>query len=371
MAKVKEDYYKILEVARNAEAVEIKASYRRMAMKYHPDRNPGNKEAEERFKEVNEAFSVLSDDSKRQVYDTYGHEGLNNSGAGGFHGGGFADINDIFSSVFGDMFGGSFGGQRAGGSRSRAQRGNDLKLDIEITLEEAFSGLDTPVQYDQMDTCAECEGTGAQKGTGTRTCSTCHGSGVVQFSQGFFSMRQACPDCGGQGTILEHPCKKCHGGGREKSRKTITVKVPAGIRTGMTLRVSNGGDIGTKGGGYGDLYIEVHVKKHKVFSREGDDLVLEVPLPFTTAALGGKIKVPNILKEEQELTITKGTQYGTVYTVKGQGMPHIGKRGFGDLKVVTLIEVPKKLSKKQKELLEELDKEAGPKESFLEKLFKK
>ncbi|ACC98849.1 Chaperone protein DnaJ [Elusimicrobium minutum Pei191] len=371
MAKQKEDYYKILEVTRNATSVEIKSSYRRMAMKYHPDRNPGNKEAEERFKEVNEAFSILSDPQKKQVYDNYGHDGLNNGGfGGGFQGGGFTDINDIFSSVFGDMFGGSFGGGKA--RRNSPQRGSDLKMDVNITLEEAFSGLDFPLNYSHMDNCSECQGSGAEKGSKLKTCSTCGGSGVVQFNQGFFSMRQTCPDCGGQGSITEHPCKKCSGSGKEKVKKTITVKIPAGIRSGMTLRVSDGGDIGSKGGGYGDLYIEVTVKKHKIFERNEDDLILEMPVSFATAAMGGKIKVPNILKEELGLTIEKGTQYGTIYTIKDQGMPKIAKRGFGDLKVIAIIEVPKKLSKKQKELLEEFEKEdSESKKSFLEKVFNK
>ncbi|MCL2887773.1 MAG: molecular chaperone DnaJ [Elusimicrobia bacterium] len=364
----KEDYYKTLEVAKNASGAEIKSSYRRLAMKYHPDRNPGNKESEEKFKSVNEAFSVLSDEEKRRMYDAYGHEGV--SGAGNFHGGGFADINDIFNSVFGDVFGGSFSGAFGGRARSGAQRGSDLKLDIEITLEEAFTGLDTPVQYDAMDSCQECGGTGAQPGTHSKTCPTCRGSGVVQFSQGFFSMRQMCPDCAGQGTVLEHPCKKCRGNGRQKTKKNITVKVPAGIREGMTLRVPNAGDLGLKGGGYGDLYIEVHVKKHKIFTREEEDLVLEVPVSFPTAALGGKIKVPNILKETLEVTVAKGTQHGTAVKISGAGMPKLGKRGFGDLKVIILIDVPKNLTSKQRELLEAFEKENSEDKSFFEKLFK-
>jgi len=365
----KEDYYKTLEVARNAGGAEIKSSYRRLAMKFHPDRNPGNKDAEEKFKSVNEAFSVLSDEEKRRVYDEYGHEGL--SGAGGFHSEGFADINDIFNSVFGDMFGGSFRGAFGGGrAKSGAARGSDLKLDIEITLEEAFTGLDTPVEYTVMDACGECGGTGAQKGTQTKTCPTCRGAGVVQFSQGIFSMRQMCPDCGGQGTILEHPCKKCRGGGRQKNKKTVTVKVPAGIRTGMTLRVAGAGDLGVKGGGRGDLYIEVHVKEHKIFRRDEDDLILEVPVSYATAALGGKIKAPNILKESVEITVGKGTQYGEIIKISGAGMPRLGKRGFGDMKVVVLIEVPKNLTSKQRELLEAFEKENSGNESFFDKLFK-
>ena len=369
----KEDYYKILEVAKNADGAEIKSSYRRLAMKYHPDRNPGNKESEEKFKSVNEAFSVLSDDEKRKMYDAYGHEGVN--GAGGFHSGGFADINDIFNSVFGDVFGGSFGGgfsEAFGGRRARsgAERGSDLKLDVEITLEEAFTGLDAPVEYDAMDACSECSGTGAQPGTNSKTCPTCRGAGVVQFSQGFFSMRQMCPDCGGAGSILEHPCKKCRGSGRQKTKKNITVKVPAGIRTGMTLRVPGAGDLGVKGGGRGDLYIEITVKDHKIFKREEDDLVLQVPVSFATAALGGKIKVPNILKESVEITVGKGTQHSAVIKIPGAGLPKLGKRGFGDLKVIIMIDVPKNLTSKQRELLEAFEKENSGEKSFFDKLFK-
>ncbi|MDR0292383.1 MAG: molecular chaperone DnaJ [Elusimicrobium sp.] len=367
----KEDYYKILEVAKNATGAEIKSSYRRLAMKYHPDRNPGNKESEEKFKSVNEAFSVLSDEEKRGLYDSYGHEGV--SGASGFHGGGFADINDIFSSVFGDVFGGSFSNAFGGRTRSGAQRGADLKLDIEITLEEAFTGLDSPVEYSAMDACQECGGTDAQPGTRSKTCPTCRGSGVVQFSQGFFSMRQMCPDCAGQGTVLEHPCKKCKGGGRQKTKKTITVKVPAGIRSGMTLRVANAGDLGLKGGGYGDLYIEVHVREHKIFERAEDDLILRVPVSFATAALGGKIKAPNILKETLEVTVPKGSPHGTVVKISGAGMPKLGKKGFGDLNVIILIDVPKNLTSRQKELLEAFEKESSEADggkSFFEKIFK-
>jgi len=369
MAK-KEDYYSVLGVDRNADQDELKRAYRKMAMKYHPDRNPGNPEAEEKFKNINEAFEVLSNPQKRQIYDNYGEEGLNGAGAGGFHGG-FSGFEDIFSSVFGDMFGGSFGG---GSARARRpQRGNDLKQEVEITLEEAYSGLEREVSYNRVDTCDVCHGTGAQEGSGRKTCPTCRGSGVVQFSQGFFSMRQACPDCGGQGSILEKPCKSCKGTGRQRSKSNLKVKIPAGVREGIVLRVPNGGDIGTNDGGYGDLYIETHVKKHKIFQRDGDDLVLEIPVSFPQAALGAAVKLQNILKEEIKVIIPEGSQYGKVISIEGQGMPVLGKTGRkGNLRVVLNVEVPKKLTSRQKKIIEELSKafeEEGSKKSLFEKLF--
>ena len=366
----KEDYYSVLGVDRNADENELKRAYRKMAMKYHPDRNPGNPEAEEKFKNINEAFEVLSNPQKRQLYDTYGVEGLNGTGAGGFHGG-FGGFEDIFSSVFGDMFGGSFGG---GGARARRpQRGNDLKQEVSITLEEAYSGLEREVSYNRVDTCDVCHGTGAQEGSGRKTCPTCRGSGVVQFSQGFFSMRQSCPDCGGQGSILEKPCKACKGTGRQRSKANLKVKIPAGVREGIVLRVPNGGDIGTNDGGYGDLYIQTHIKKHKIFQRDGDDLVLEIPVCFPQAALGAVIKLQNILKEEIKVIIPEGSQHGEVICVEGQGMPVLGKAGKkGNLRVVLNVEIPKKLTPRQKKIIEELSQafeEEGNKKSLFEIIF--
>lgn len=364
---MKEDYYKILDIERTATEVEIKSAFRRQAMKYHPDRNPGNKEAEEQFKKVNEAFSVLSDPQKRQMYDQYGHDGVNSAGGfSGFNAGGFGDINDIFSSVFGDMFGGGFGG-RAG--KPRAQRGDDLKVDVELSLEEAFMGKEEEVSYTRLDSCSVCHGTGAQEGSARKTCRSCGGRGTVTYSQGFISMRQTCPDCGGKGTVVEKPCTKCHGSGAERVKETLKVKIPSGVRTGVTLRVANGGDIGTNGGGFGDLYVEVHVKEHKIFRREGDDLVLDAPITYPQAVLGGTIKVPTIEGKEMEVTIPKGTQFGTVLKVQGNGMPRLGKKGFGDLLVHVQIEVLKKPTARQKELLEQLAEETGGKKSFFKELF--
>ena len=363
---MKEDYYQILGIERTAGEAEIKSAFRRQAMKYHPDRNPGNKQAEEQFKKVNEAFSVLSDPQKKQIYDQYGHEGLNGAGGfGGFNASGFGDINDIFGSMFGDIFGGGF---RRGG-KPRAQRGEDLKLDVTLSLGEAFAGKEIPVEYTRLDNCSACDGSGAAPGSARKTCRSCGGTGTVTYSQGFFSMRQVCPDCGGRGTVVEKPCSACRGSGTKRVKEKITVKVPSGVRSGITLRVSNGGDIGTNGGGFGDLYVEVHVKEHTIFRREGDDLILDAQITYPQAVLGGSIKVQTIEGKEIEVEIPKGTQFGEVLKVQGNGMPKLGKKGFGDLLINVKIEVPKKPTARQKELLEELAKETGGKKSFFKELF--
>lgn len=367
---MKEDYYEILGVSRTASDAEIKSAFRRAAMKCHPDRNPGDKAAEEQFKKVNEAFSVLSDPQKKQMYDQYGHEGV--SGAGGFNGfnaSGFADVGDIFGSMFGDIFGGGFGNAASG--RSRTRRGEDLKTDISLTLEEAYQGIERDVSYTRVDRCSVCGGTGAEEGSSTKTCRSCNGRGQVVYQQGFFSMRQTCPDCGGRGTVVEKPCKKCRGTGTERVKENIKVKVPSGVRSGVTLRVSNGGDIGQNGGGYGDLYVEIQVKKHKIFERDGDDLCLDATITFPQAVLGGSIKVPTIDGKEREVKIPKGTQFGEVLVMQGCGMPKLGKKGFGDLRIRVNIDVPKKPTARQKELLEALAEETGGKKSFFEKLFDK
>lgn len=366
---MKEDYYEILGISRTASETEIKSAFRRQAMKYHPDRNPGNKQAEEQFKKINEAFSVLSDPQKKQMYDQYGHDGVN-AGAGGFNGfnaSGFADVGDIFGSVFGDIFGGGFGSARNG--KPRAQRGEDLKVDVDLTLEQAYSGLEKEVSYTRVDRCSACGGTGAEEGSSVKTCRSCNGSGSVVYRQGFFSMRQTCPDCGGKGTVVEKPCKKCRGSGVERVKENITVKIPSGVRTGVTLRVNNGGDIGINGGGYGDLYVEMHVQEHKIFKRDGDNLVIDATITYPQAVLGGSIKVPTIEGKELEVTIPKGTQFGEVLKMQGCGMPKLNKKGFGDLLINVKIEVLKRPTARQKELLEELAKETGGKKSFFEKLF--
>ncbi|MBR4591677.1 MAG: J domain-containing protein, partial [Elusimicrobiaceae bacterium] len=268
---------------------------------------------------------------------------------------------------FGDVFGGGF--SRRGG-KPRAQRGEDLKVDVTLTLEEAFSGKEAPIEYTRMDNCSACDGSGAAPGSARKTCRSCNGTGTVTYSQGFFSMRQVCPDCGGRGTVVEKPCSVCRGSGTKRVKENITVKIPSGVRSGITLRFSNGGHIGTNGGGFGDLYIEVHVKEHSIFRREGDNLVLDAPITYPQAVLGGSIKVPTIEGKEVELEIPKGTQFGAVLKMQGNGMPKLGKSGFGDLLVNVKIEVPKKPTARQKELLEELAKETGGKKSFFRSLFK-
>ncbi len=365
---MKEDYYEILGVSRTASEAEIKSAFRRQAMKCHPDRCPGDKNAEEQFKKVNEAFSVLSDPQKKTMYDQYGHDGVN-AGAGGFGGfnaSGFADVGDIFGSVFGDIFGGGFGSR---GGKPRAQRGEDLKVDVDMSLEDAYSGLEKEVTYSRIDRCGLCGGSGAEEGSSVKTCRSCNGSGQVVYQQGFFSMRQICPDCGGKGTVVEKPCKQCRGSGVERNKEKITVKIPSGVRSGITLRVSNGGDIGSNGGGYGDLYVEVHVKEHKIFRREGDHLALEAKITYPQAVLGGSVKVPTIEGKEIDVEIPKGTQFGEVLKMQGCGMPKLGKKGFGDLLVNVKIDVPKRPTARQKELLEELAKETGGKKSLFDKLF--
>lgn len=363
---MKEDYYQVLGVSRTASESEIKSAYRRAAMKCHPDRCPGDKDAEERFKKVNEAFSVLSDPQKKQMYDQYGHDGLNGAGGfGGFDASGFGDMGDIFGSVFGSMFGGGFG--RPG--KPRPQRGEDLKSDVELTLEQAYEGLEKEITYTRVDRCSVCGGTGAEEGSSVKTCPSCNGRGTVVTRQGFFSMSRTCPDCGGKGTVIERPCKKCRGTGEERVKEKITVKIPSGVRTGVTLRVSNGGDIGVHGGGYGDLYVEIHVKEHKIFRREGDDLALDAHITYPQAVLGGSVKVPTIEGKEVEVNIPKGTQFGEVLKMQGCGMPRLGKKGFGDLLLNVKIDVPKKPTARQKELLEALAEEMGGKKSLFAKLF--
>ena len=372
----KEDYYKTLGVNRNVTPQELKSAYRKLAMKYHPDRNP-SPEAEEQFKKINEAYEVLSDPQKKQIYDNYGADAVNNGagGFGGFQSGGFGGFEDIFSSVFSDMFGGSFGGGFGGAKRKRARRGNDLQQKVEVTLEQAYNGTEEEITYTRIDTCDTCHGTGAEEGSSTKTCPTCKGSGVVQFSQGFFSMRQPCPDCGGQGTILEHPCKACKGSGRTKKKNTLKIKLPAGIKEGSVLRVANGGDIGTNDGGYGDLYLQINVKPHKIFERDGDDLILNTEISYPQAVLGGEIKVQNLMKEDLTVEIPKGSTDGSMITLDGQGMPVLSRANKkGDMRVVLNIKVPKKVTPRQKELLEELaktfDEDVKPtKKGLFDKLF--
>jgi molecular chaperone DnaJ len=345
----KRDYYEILGVAKNAGESEIKASYRKLAIKFHPDKNPGDAEAEEKFKECAEAYSVLSDSSKRASYDRFGHAGVG-AGAGAGFDAGFTNIEDIFDMFgFGDMFGGG----RGGGRRSTVQRGSDLRYDLQISLEDAAAGKDEKLKIPRLEKCEECSGKGTEDGTEPDTCITCQGSGQTRFQQGFFSVMRTCGNCGGKGQIIKHPCKGCRGAGRIEKEKKLEIKIPAGVETGSRLRVNGEGEAGGNGGPSGDLYVIIHVAEHELFERQGANLYASVPISFAQAALGADIKVPT-LGEEQELKIPAGSQTGTVFRLRNEGMPVLGGRGKGDLFVAVTLITPKTLTKEQRKVLEQL-----------------
>jgi len=348
----KRDFYEILGVAKGASEEDIKKSYRKLAMKYHPDRNPDNKDAEEKFKEVKEAYEMLSNPEKREAYDRYGHAGVDpNSGmGGGFGQGGFGDA---FGDIFGDIFGGGARGGRGGGPQ--VYRGADLRYNLEISLEQAAAGFDTTIRVPSWDKCDTCHGSGAKPGTQPVTCSTCAGHGQVRMQQGFFSIQQTCPKCHGSGKIIPEPCAACGGAGRIKRNKTLEVKIPAGIDNGMRIRSSGNGEPGTNGGPPGDLYVEIHIKPHEVFQREGDDLHCEMPISFVKAALGGEIEVPT-LGGKVSFTIPEGTQTGKTFRLKGKGIKGVRSGYSGDLFCHVVVETPVKLTDKQKDLLKEFER---------------
>lgn len=342
----KRDYYEILSVTRTASDGEIKKAYRALAVQFHPDKNPGDAGAEERFKEAAEAYSVLSDSQKRSAYDRFGHQGVG-AGAGGFDPG-FSNIEDIFEVFgFGDMFGGR------GGRRTTVQRGSDLRYDLEISLADAATGKDEKLRIPRLEKCAECDGSGAEKGTVAEACVTCGGAGQVRYQQGFFSVMRTCSNCQGKGQIIRTPCKRCRGEGREEKEKTIEIKIPAGVETGSRLRVTGEGEAGVNGGPAGDLYIVLHVAAHEQFERQGADLYSAVPITFAQAALGSEIKIKT-LDGEDDLKVPAGTQTGTIFRIKNEGMPNLGGRGKGDLFVAVTVITPKSLSKEQRKLLEQL-----------------
>ena len=349
----KKDYYETLDVARNATDDEIKKAYRKLAMKYHPDRNQDNPSAEEKFKEVKEAYEMLSDPDKRAAYDQYGHAGVDpNMGAGGF-GGGFGGGSPFgdFGDIFGDIFGGMGGRQRG----PQVYRGSDLRYTMEISLEDAANGKVTQIRVPSWEECDACHGSGAEPGTSAETCPTCKGQGQVRMSQGFFSVQQTCPTCHGTGKHIPSPCKKCQGQGKVKTQKTLEVNIPAGIEDGMRIRNAGKGEPGVNGGPAGDLFVEIHIKRHPVFERDGTDLHCTIPLAFTQAALGGEIEVPT-LHGKASMSIPEGTQTGQVFRLRGKGMPHVRSAStVGDLYVHVELEVPVKLTSEQKELVQRLD----------------
>ena len=357
----KRDFYEILGVAKNASEEDIKKAYRKLAMKYHPDRNPDNKEAEEKFKEVKEAYEMLTNPEKREAYDRYGHAGVDpNMGGGGF-GGGAGGFGDAFGDIFGDIFG---GGGRGRSSGPQVYRGADLRYNLEITLEQAAHGYDTTIRVPSWDKCDTCHGSGAKPGTQPVTCTTCHGHGQVRMQQGFFSIQQTCPKCHGSGKMIPEPCPSCSGAGRIKRNKTLEVKIPAGIDNGMRIRSTGNGEPGTNGGPSGDLYVEIHIKPHPVFQREGDDLHCEMPISFSKAALGGEIEVPTLTGKVS--LVPEGTQTGKTFRLKGKGIKGVRSGYAGDLFCHVVVETPVKLTEKQKDLLREFDRltvEGGAKHS--------
>jgi molecular chaperone DnaJ len=360
----KRDFYDILGVARNATDDEIKKAYRKLAMKYHPDRNPDSKEAEGKFKEAKEAYEMLSDPQKRAAYDQYGHAGVDPN-MGGFGGGGqgFGGFSDAFGDIFGDIFGG--GGGRGGRGGPQVYRGADLRYSMEITLEEAAHGHETQIRVPSWSNCDSCGGDGAEPGSKVETCTTCHGAGQVRVAQGFFSMQQTCPRCSGSGKYIPKPCKKCHGAGKIKSQKTLEVKIPAGIDDGMRIRSSGNGEPGVNGGPSGDLYVEVHIKEHPVFQREGEDLHCEMPISFIDAALGGEIEVPT-LSGKASFDVPEGTQSGRVFRLRSKGIKSLRTALPGDLYIHVQVETPVKLNETQKDLLRKFDeslKSGGSKHS--------
>ncbi|WP_029525257.1 molecular chaperone DnaJ [Polaromonas glacialis] len=361
----KKDYYDTLGVPKNASDEDIKKAYRKLAMKHHPDRNQGDsKVSEEKFKEAKEAYEMLSDAQKRAAYDQYGHAGVdpNMRGGGGPGAEGFGGFAEAFGDIFGDVFSGQRGAQ--GGGR-QVYRGGDLSYAMEVTLEEAAAGKEAQIRIPSWDDCATCHGSGAKPGTKVATCTTCHGHGVVQMRQGFFSVQQTCPQCKGSGKLIPSPCMACHGVGKTKTNKTLEVKIPAGIDDGMRIRSTGNGEPGTNGGPPGDLYIEIRLKKHDIFERDGDDLHCSMPISFTTAALGGEIEVPT-LAGKAAIDIPEGTQAGKQFRLRGKGIKGVRSSYPGDLYCHITVETPVKLTEHQRKLLKELDesiKKGGAKHS--------
>jgi molecular chaperone DnaJ len=348
----KRDYYEVLGISQTASDQEIKSAYRRLAVKYHPDKNPDDASAEDKFKEAAEAYSVLSDGDQRRRYDRFGHAGVS-SGAGttaGWGAPGFGGIEDILGDLFG--FGDVFGA-RSGGRRSTAQRGADLRYELDISLEEAASEMTKQLRFPRLELCEKCKGSGAAEGTQPETCQTCSGAGQIRYQQGFFSVARTCSTCRGTGSVVKTPCENCKGVGRIERERTMEIKIPAGVETGSRLRIAGEGEAGTTGGASGDLYVVIHVNEHEHFERQGSNLYSSIPITFTQAALGAEITVPT-LGEQQPLKIPAGTQTGKVFRLKGHGVPVLGGRGRGDLFVSVTVVTPTTLTREQRRILEQL-----------------
>jgi molecular chaperone DnaJ len=353
----KRDYYELLGAARDADAATLKKAYRKMAMKYHPDRNPNDAKAEASFKEVNEAYEVLKDEQKRAAYDQYGHAAFENGGMGG--GGGFGGMGGGgggFSDIFEDLFGDFMGGQRGGGGHAR---GSDLRYNMEISLEEAYHGKETEIVIPTSVECDGCDGSGSADGSSPTHCGTCQGHGKVRAQQGFFTIERTCPTCQGQGHVIEKPCGKCHGEGRMDKEKTLSINIPAGVDDGNRIRLTGEGEMGQRGGTPGDLYIFLSVADHRIFQRDGQNLHCRVPIPMTTATLGGDIEVPTLDGARAKVSITAGSQSGRKFRLRSKGMPIMNSSEHGDMYIHTIVETPVNLTKRQKELLREFEAEGG------------
>ena len=352
----KRDFYEVLGISKTATDQEIKSSYRKLALKYHPDRNPGSKEAEDKFKEAAEAYAILADEDKRRMYDRFGHAGLG-TGAGGFDPSAFTGFEDIFGGL-GDIFGMGDAGRRRGGP----QRGSDLRYDLEISFEESAKGAETTIQIPRQESCDTCHGSGSAPGTKPATCPQCQGRGQLRYQQGFFTVARTCGQCRGAGSVITKPCSTCRGMGRVQKERKLTVRIPAGIATGQRLRLTNEGEAGPAGGPSGDLYVVIHVQDHAFFQRDGNDLHCEISLNYSTLALGGDIRIPT-LEGEETFAVPEGTQSGTTLSLRGRVMPDVGGRGRGDLLLTVKVITPRKLTREQKKLLEQLAASL-PKETF-------
>ena len=352
----KRDYYEVLAVNKNATEKEIKKAYKRLAMKFHPDRTQGDKEKEEQFKEVKEAYEILNDEQKRGAYDQYGHAAFEHGQGGGGQGGGFG--GGSFDDIFGDIFGGGGGGRGRGQSQSRARRGSDLRYNLDLSLEEAVKGKTLEIQVPTFVSCDPCDGSGAKKGTSAKTCSTCHGHGQVQMRQGLFAVQQTCPTCSGKGKVIVSPCPICRGQGRVEKTKTLSVKIPPGVDTGDRIRLSGEGEAGEHGAPAGDLYVQAEVKDHAIFVRDENNLYCDVPISFTTAALGGDIEVPT-LEGKVKLKIPKESQTGRIFRLRGKGVKSVRSSFTGDLMCKVVIETPVSLSGDQADLLRQFEEKMG------------